>query len=87
MNLSRGIQVIGSLGLAAYLHHAIGNAGDERNIRVLERHLGCSRADARRLYLASRQDGYGAAYRLVFPHGREPTDDIGARGVDEGVHH
>ena len=46
---------------------ALGRATDERNIRALAAHVGCSVAEARRLYWRSRQLGYGAAYAEVFP--------------------
>lgn len=45
----------------------IGRATDERNIRVLAEHVGCTRAEARRLYRRAREIGYGAAYAEVFP--------------------
>jgi hypothetical protein len=44
-----------------------GRATDERNIRALQRHVGCTREEARRLYQLSREHGYGAAYAKVFP--------------------
>jgi hypothetical protein len=45
----------------------IGRAGEERNVRALALHLGCSPETARRLYRLARKDGYGAAYMRVFP--------------------
>lgn len=72
MNLSRGFQAIMTIGFVAYVLHTAGHFGDERNIRALARHLDCSMDDARKLYLASRIDGYGAAYRQVFPNGTAP---------------
>jgi hypothetical protein len=58
------------IGLA---FEAIRLGRDEVNIRTLARHLGCSVADARRLYHLSRRDGYGAAYEAVFGHARAPA--------------
>lgn len=97
MRLSRGIKAILGLGALAYARRAVERAGDERNIRALARHLGCSVDDARRLYVASRQDGYGAAYQKIFPGGLEPRGDRSApkdpvvvhkrhRGHDRPVH-
>jgi hypothetical protein len=45
----------------------LGRASDERNIRALAAHIGCSKDEARRLYRLSRRVGYGAAYMKVFP--------------------
>ena len=45
---------------------ALAAARDERNIRRLGRHVGCSMDDARELYRLSRRDGYGAAHEAVF---------------------
>jgi hypothetical protein len=45
---------------------ALTAARDERNIRRLGRHVGCSIDDARELYRLSRRDGYGAAHEAVF---------------------
>ena len=88
MNLSRGVQAIVTLGFVAYIHHAVGHAGDERNIRALARHLDCSMDDARKLYLASRIDGYGAAYRQVFPNGEAPQAETVAHDATmERVRH
>jgi hypothetical protein len=88
MNLSRGVQAIVTLGFVAYIHHAIGHAGDERNIRALARHLDCSMDDARKLYLASRIDGYGAAYRQVFPNGKAPdAETVAHDAAMERVRH
>lgn len=70
MNLSRGVKALVSVGIVAYLHRAMGRASDERNIRSLARHLGSSIEDARRLYFLARQDGYGSAFRQVFPSGQ-----------------
>lgn len=54
----------------------LGRATDERNIRALARHVGCTPAEARRLYRLARKVGYGAAYAQVFPgraiQGRPP---------------
>jgi hypothetical protein len=72
MNLSRGVKAVLGISLVARARRAVENAGDERNIRVLARQLGCSVVDARRLYLLSREVGYGAAFQEVFPKGRQP---------------
>ena len=80
MNLSRGAKALVSVGIVAYLHQAMGRAGDERNVRALARHLGCSIEDARRLYLLSRRDGYGSAFRQVFPSGQ-----VTPRGAERAV--
>ena len=53
--------------LTAVGYMALGRATDERNIRALADHVGCSAAEARRLYWLSRRLGYGAAYSEVFP--------------------
>src|SRR5712691_5725094 len=60
MNLSRGIHAILRIGIVGDARRALDHASDERNIRALARHLGCSKDEARRLYVAARQDGYGA---------------------------
>ena len=39
---------------------------DDANIRQLERHLGITNGEARRLYGLARIHGYGAAHRMVF---------------------
>jgi hypothetical protein len=57
--------VAAALTLVGYV--ALGRATDERNIRALAKHVGCSVAEARRLYWLSRRLGYGAAYAEVFP--------------------
>lgn len=98
MNLSRGIHAILSIGVVADARRAFDHAGDERSIRALARHLGCSRDEARRLYFAARHDGYGAAYQKVFPQGRPPMKDPSSpvtsvpvrprkAGSDRRVHH
>jgi hypothetical protein len=43
---------------------------DDRNIRALADRLGCSNADAARVYHLARSEGFGAAYAKVF--GAEP---------------
>jgi hypothetical protein len=85
MNLSRGIHAILSIGVVADARRAFDRAGDERNIRALARHLGCSKDDARRLYVAARKDGYGAAYQKVFPQGRASKGDPSAPGISVDV--
>jgi hypothetical protein len=55
------------VALSALGYLLIGRAGDERNIRALAAHVGCSVDEARRLYWRARQVGYGAAYAEVFP--------------------
>jgi hypothetical protein len=59
---------------------ALAAARDERNIRRLGRHVGCSMDDARELYRLSRRDGYGAAHEAVFgvPPGqpRQPSPNL-----------
>jgi len=85
MNLSRGIHAILGIGIVADARRAFDHAGDERNIRALARHLGCSKDEARRLYVAARQDGYGAAYQKVFPRGRASKRDPSASGVSVDV--
>jgi hypothetical protein len=82
VSVSRGIRALVGVGIFAYLLRAIGQAGDERNIRALAGHLGCSIEDARRLYLLARQDGYGSAYRQVFPSGHVTPKGAGERAVD-----
>jgi len=57
--------VAAAMTLVGYM--ALGRASDERNIRALADHVGCSVAEARRLYWLSRRLGYGAAYAEVFP--------------------
>jgi hypothetical protein len=39
---------------------------DHRNIETLADRLGCSYADAARVYELARRDGFGAAYEQVF---------------------
>jgi methylphosphotriester-DNA--protein-cysteine methyltransferase len=98
MNLSRGIHAILSIGVVSDARRFIDRAGDERNVRALARHLGCSNDEARRLYAAARKDGYGAAFQQVFPQGRASNRDPSTRGVsvdvrgrkpgsDQRVHH
>ena len=98
MNVSRGIHAILSIGIVGDARRALDHASDERNIRVLARHLGCSKEEARRLYVSARQDGYGAAYQKVFPQGRPPKGDTSTprvavdvrrrkQGSDRPVHH
>jgi hypothetical protein len=60
-------RLVATLGIA---YEAVRLGRDETNIRRLARHLGCSLADARRLYQLSRQDGYGSAYATVFGDSR-----------------
>lgn len=85
MNISRGIQTIVGIGLVAYVHRAVGRAGDDRNVRTLARHVGCSIDDARRLYVLARQDGYGSAYRQVFPSRQVPQRDPSAPDMSVDV--
>lgn len=98
MKVPRGIQTIVSLGLVAYGLRAVGRVGVDRNVRALADHLGCSTDDARRLYFLARRDGYGSAYRQVFPSGQpRPQDpptlrvdaDATVRGPrrDQPIHH
>jgi len=56
-------RLVATLGIA---YQAVRLGRDETNVRRLARHLGCSLADARRLYQLSRRDGYGSAYATVF---------------------
>jgi hypothetical protein len=90
----RSIEAIVGLGLAVVSLRSIARGGEERNIRALARHLGCSIEDARRLYVAARRDGYGVAYRQVFPRDldvRPPQPslvnlhDVRERAPDERV--
>lgn len=55
------------LGAVAGALPVLKRTGDERNVRALARHVGCSVGTARRLYQLARRDGYGAAYARVFP--------------------
>lgn len=55
------------IAVAAVAPTFVGRASDERNVRALARHLGCSTETARTLYRLARRDGYGAAYAQVFP--------------------
>jgi hypothetical protein len=88
MNLSRGVRAVVTLGFVAYIYHAVGHLGDERNVRALARHLDCSMDDARKLYQVSRIDGYGAAYRQVFPDGTAPeAETVAHDAAMERVHH
>jgi hypothetical protein len=74
-------------GLVALRLAALGleRSDDRRNIRALAAHVGCSEADARRLYRLARQMGYGAAYEQVFgtpenaavPNGADTNRDAG----------
>ena len=82
MNRSRWIQTIAIVGFVAYVNRAIGQAGDDRNIRALARHLGCSTDDARRLYFLARRDGYGSAFAQMFPSGHIPQRDGTATSPD-----
>jgi len=53
--------------MSALAYVVVGRATDERNVRVLAEHVGCTRAEARKLYRLARRIGYGAAYAEVFP--------------------
>lgn len=63
MNRKRGLALLATIAASVPV---IGRLTDERNIRALARHVGCSQEDARRLYHLARQHGYGAAYTEVF---------------------
>lgn len=63
MRLTRGIALLATIAASIPI---IGRLTDERNIRALAGHVGCSKDDARRLYHLARQHGYGAAYTEVF---------------------
>jgi len=63
MNRIRGIALLATIVASIPI---IGRLTDERNIRTLARHVGCSQDDARRLYHLARKHGYGAAYTEVF---------------------
>lgn len=67
MALRARLAGLGAAAVAAVGWVGLGRAMDERNIRALAAHVGCSLADARRLYRLSRRIGYGAAYAAVFP--------------------
>ena len=45
----------------------LGGFFTSRNVRALADHVGCSEAEAGRLYELSRIHGYGAAFSMVFP--------------------
>jgi hypothetical protein len=55
-------------GIHAFLalpFRALAVAYDERNIRRLARRLGCTRDQAREVYLRAREEGFGAAHSTV----------------------
>ncbi len=70
-----------ALAAASFLALRLGERlADERNIRRLATHEGCSYQDARRLYRLARQEGYGAAHARVF--GGRPVSGGGPTGPD-----
>jgi hypothetical protein len=52
-------------GIATLLY-ALRRIDTARNVVRLQERYGCDRAQAERLYLLARRDGFGSAYREVF---------------------
>ena len=61
---------------------------DDRNIDRLRSRLGCSPADARRVYGLAREQGFGAAYEAVFgtPPRQRPRPGISPKRLDLKPH-
>ena len=83
-------RIVGAaLAAASFLALRLGDRlADERNIRRLAEHEGCSYRDARRLYRLARREGYGAAHGQVFggrslPGGGPSGPDLAAKRADE----
>jgi hypothetical protein len=75
----RRLASLALVGAAINTAFLLERASDERNVRALVRHVGCSKETARRLHRLARQEGYGAAYVRVFPgqgiRGIQPFED------------
>lgn len=68
------------VGAAVVTVPLLERASDERNVRTLARHVGCSIETARQLHRLARREGFGAAYASVFPG----QAIVGIQGFEDG---
>ena len=68
MNRRVSLALLGAtIGALAGALSVIERLDEQRNVRALARHVGCSVETAHGLYRLARREGYGAAYVHTFP--------------------